>query len=90
MADEYFEQGLSVLRRGGAFVHYGSPQSFAGFLRLVAKLIWFSLLPNGKSIKGLCATMGLAGDSTDRHGCGVGLLCFTRQAPGSRRLCACS
>ncbi|MEJ2736280.1 MAG: medium chain dehydrogenase/reductase family protein [Anaerolineae bacterium] len=52
MADEYFERGLAVLRRGGAFVHYGGPQSFAGFLRLVAKLIWFNLLPNGKSIKG--------------------------------------
>jgi NADPH:quinone reductase-like Zn-dependent oxidoreductase len=52
MADEYFERGLAVLRRGGAFVHYGGPQSFAGFLRLAAKLIWFSLLPNGKSIKG--------------------------------------
>ena len=52
MAEEYFERGLAVLRRGGAFVHYGGPQSFAGFLRLVAKLIWFNLLPNGKSIKG--------------------------------------
>jgi NADPH:quinone reductase-like Zn-dependent oxidoreductase len=52
MADEYFERGLAVLRRGGVLVHYGGPQSFAGFLRLAAKLIWFNLLPNGKSIKG--------------------------------------
>jgi NADPH:quinone reductase-like Zn-dependent oxidoreductase len=52
MADEYLERGLAVLRRGGALVHYGGPQSFAGFLRLMAKLIWFNLLPNGKSIKG--------------------------------------
>jgi NADPH:quinone reductase-like Zn-dependent oxidoreductase len=52
MAGEYFERGLVVLRRGGVLVHYGGPQSFAGFLRLVAKLIWFNLLPNGKSIKG--------------------------------------
>ena len=52
MADEYFERGLAVLRRCGAFVHYGGPQSLAGFLRLAAKLIWFNLLPNGKSIKG--------------------------------------
>ena len=52
MADEYFERGLAVLRRGGAFIHYGGPQSFAGFLRLAAKLIWFNLLPNGKSIEG--------------------------------------
>lgn len=52
MADEYFGRGLAVLRRGGAFVHYGGPVSFSGFLRLVAKLIWFNVLPNGKSIKG--------------------------------------
>jgi NADPH:quinone reductase-like Zn-dependent oxidoreductase len=52
MADEYFEPGLAVLRRGGVFVHYGGPQSLAAFLRLVAKLIWYNLLPNGKSIKG--------------------------------------
>ena len=52
MAGEYFERGLAVLRRGGALVHYGGPQSFSGLLRLVAKLTWFNLLPNGKSIKG--------------------------------------
>ena len=52
MAEEYFERGLAVLRRGGTLVHYGGPQSFAGFLRLVAKLVWFNLLPNAKSVKG--------------------------------------
>lgn len=50
--EECFQRGLAVLRRGGALVHYGAPQSFSGFLRLVAKLIWFNLLPSGKSIKG--------------------------------------
>jgi len=52
MAGEYFTRGLAVLRRGGALVHYGGPESFAGFLGLVAKLLWYNLLPNGKSIKG--------------------------------------
>jgi NADPH:quinone reductase-like Zn-dependent oxidoreductase len=52
MAEEYFERGLAVLRRGGTLVHYGGPQSFSGFVRLVAKLIGYNLLPNGKSIKG--------------------------------------
>jgi NADPH:quinone reductase-like Zn-dependent oxidoreductase len=52
MADEYFDRGMAVLRRGGIFVHYGGPQSFASFLRLVAKLLWYNLVPNGKSIKG--------------------------------------
>ncbi len=52
MGEEYFERSLAVLRRGGVLVHYGAPQSFAHFLRLVVKLIWFNLLPNGKTIKG--------------------------------------
>ncbi len=52
MAGEYLERGMAVLRRGGALVHYGGPESFSSFLRLIAKLIWYNLLPNGKSIKG--------------------------------------
>ena len=52
MGEEYFARGLAVLRRGGVLVHYGGPQSLSRFLLLVAELILFSLLPNGKSIKG--------------------------------------
>jgi len=52
MGEEYFEHGLAVLRRGGVLVHYGGPQSFSRFLLLVAKLLLYNLLPNGKSIKG--------------------------------------
>jgi NADPH:quinone reductase-like Zn-dependent oxidoreductase len=52
MDEEYFERGLAVLRRGGILVSYGAPQSFAGFLRFLVKLILYNLLPNGKSIKG--------------------------------------
>lgn len=52
MGEEYFERGLAVLRRGGDLIAYGAPQSFASFLLLVAKLILYNLLPNGKSIKG--------------------------------------
>ena len=52
MGEEYFERGLRVLRRGGTLVHYGGPQSFARFLLLVAKLILYNVLPNGKAIKG--------------------------------------
>jgi NADPH:quinone reductase-like Zn-dependent oxidoreductase len=44
--------GLAVLRRGGALVHYGGPQSFSRFLLLLVKFALFSLLPNGKAIKG--------------------------------------
>jgi NADPH:quinone reductase-like Zn-dependent oxidoreductase len=52
MGEEYCERGLAVLRRGGALVHYGGPQSFSRFLLLMAKFILYNLLPNGKSIKG--------------------------------------
>jgi NADPH:quinone reductase-like Zn-dependent oxidoreductase len=52
MAAGYFERGLAVLRRGGTLVHYGGPESFSGFLLLVARILWLNILPNGKSIKG--------------------------------------
>jgi NADPH:quinone reductase-like Zn-dependent oxidoreductase len=52
MGEEYFERGLAMLRRGGLFVHYGGPQSFSRFLLLIAKLILYNLLPNGKKIEG--------------------------------------
>ena len=52
MGEETFERSLAVLRRGGVLVHYGAPQSFARFLLLVVKLIYYNLLPNGKTIKG--------------------------------------
>jgi NADPH:quinone reductase-like Zn-dependent oxidoreductase len=52
MGEEYFERGLAVLRRGGVLVHYGGPQSTARLFLLIAKLILYNLLPNGKTIKG--------------------------------------
>ena len=52
MGEEVFERGLAVLRRGGVLVHYGAPQSFGRFLILVAKLVGYNLLPNGKTIEG--------------------------------------
>jgi NADPH:quinone reductase len=52
MGEETFERGLAVLRRGGILVHYGAPQSLAHFVLLVAKLLLYNLLPNGKSIQG--------------------------------------
>jgi NADPH:quinone reductase-like Zn-dependent oxidoreductase len=52
MGEEQFERGLAVLQRGGLLVHYGGPQSFTRFLLLVAKLLLYNLLPNGKKIAG--------------------------------------
>ena len=52
MGEEYLQRGLAVLRRGGALVHYGGPQSFSRFLLLMIKFILYNVLPNGKAIKG--------------------------------------
>jgi NADPH:quinone reductase-like Zn-dependent oxidoreductase len=52
MGEEYFERGLAVLRRGGALVHYGGPESFLRFLLLMVKFLLYNVLPNGKAIKG--------------------------------------
>ena len=52
MGEEYFARELAVLRRGGVLIHYGGPQSFSRFLLLVAEILLFNLLPNGKTIKG--------------------------------------
>ena len=52
MAAEYFDRCMKVMRRGGVLVHYGGPRSKRGFYKLVVKLIYYNLLPNGKCIKG--------------------------------------
>jgi NADPH:quinone reductase-like Zn-dependent oxidoreductase len=52
MGEETIERSLAVLRRGGVLVHYGGPQSLGHFALLIAKLILYNLLPNGKSIEG--------------------------------------
>jgi NADPH:quinone reductase-like Zn-dependent oxidoreductase len=52
MGEETIERSLAVLRRGGVLVHYGAPQSLGHFVLLVAKLLLYNLLPNGKSIEG--------------------------------------
>jgi len=52
MGEEYIGRGLAVLRRGGALVHYGGLQRFSRFLLLLVKIVFYSLLPNGKAIRG--------------------------------------
>jgi NADPH:quinone reductase-like Zn-dependent oxidoreductase len=52
MDEKYIGRGMAVLRRGGALVHYGGPQSLSGFLVLMVKFGYYTLLPNGKRIEG--------------------------------------
>jgi NADPH:quinone reductase-like Zn-dependent oxidoreductase len=61
MCGDYFERGLSVLRRGGVYVEYGNPLSLPALLRLMGKTLLYNLLPNGKTAR-------LYGTSTSRFG----------------------
>lgn len=51
MGGDYLERGFSLLRRGGTLVEYSNPLGYSGLLRLLAKVISFNLLPNGKKVK---------------------------------------
>jgi len=51
MSGDYFGRSYSLLRRGGKLVGYGNPLSTAGMLKFLGQIIWFSLLPDGKSAR---------------------------------------
>jgi NADPH:quinone reductase-like Zn-dependent oxidoreductase len=59
----YLNRGFSLLRRGGTWVQYGNPLSFSGLLRLLGKLVWCNVLPDGRSLK-------LYGTTTSKFGRG--------------------
>ena len=59
----YLDRGFSLLRRGGTWVQYGNPLTFSGLLRLLARLVLFNVLPNGRSLK-------LYGTTTSKFGRG--------------------
>jgi NADPH:quinone reductase-like Zn-dependent oxidoreductase len=48
---DYVKRGFSVLRGGGTLVEYSNPLSFSGLLCLLAKVLVYKLLPNGKRVK---------------------------------------
>ena len=51
MSGDYFGRSYSLLRRGGTLVGYGNPQSTAAMLKFLGQIIWFNLLPDGKSAR---------------------------------------
>jgi NADPH:quinone reductase-like Zn-dependent oxidoreductase len=57
----YLDRGFSLLRRGGTWVQYGNPLSFSGLLRLLARLVLFNVMPNGRSLR-------LYGTTTSKFG----------------------
>jgi NADPH:quinone reductase-like Zn-dependent oxidoreductase len=51
MAGDYFKRGYSLLRRGGTLVGYGNPLSYSGMFKVLGRVAWYSLLPDGKNAK---------------------------------------
>lgn len=51
MSGDYFGRSYSLLRRGGKLVGYGNHQSTVGMLKFLGQIIWFNLLPDGKSAR---------------------------------------
>jgi len=51
MGEEYLSRGVAMLRRGGTLAGYGAPQGRWNMLLLAAGWLWYSVLPNGKSVK---------------------------------------
>ena len=61
MNGDNIKRGFRLLRRGGAWIHYGNPIRFKQLLGLLGKLIVYNLLPNGKKLV-------LYGTSTSKFG----------------------
>lgn len=51
MGGDYLKRAYSVLKRGGIIVEYGNPLSFSGMVSLLARMLVYNLLPDGKSVK---------------------------------------
>jgi NADPH:quinone reductase-like Zn-dependent oxidoreductase len=47
----YLRRGFSVLARGGTYVGYANPLSIPRTLLLLAQVLLFNLLPNGRSAR---------------------------------------
>jgi NADPH:quinone reductase-like Zn-dependent oxidoreductase len=51
MGGDYLDRGFDLLKRGGIWVWYANPFSLPGLFRLLERLIWLNLLPNGRALK---------------------------------------
>ena len=80
----YLDRGFSLLRRGGTWVQYGNPLSFSGLLRLLSKLVWLNVLPNGRSLKLYGTTTSKFGRGRVPGGLGYALRVARRRAKSNR------
>ena len=49
MGEAYLQGGFALLRRGGRWVGYANPGSYAATFRLLGRVLLYNLQPNGKS-----------------------------------------
>jgi NADPH:quinone reductase-like Zn-dependent oxidoreductase len=50
MGGDYLLRGFCLLKRGGVWVSYANPRSLAGMARLLGRVLWRNLLPNGRKV----------------------------------------
>lgn len=50
MGADYLPRGFRLLKRGGIWVSYANPRSLAGMARLLGRVLWRNLLPNGRKV----------------------------------------
>ena len=49
IGENYLQAGFWLLRRGGRWVGYANPGSYAATIRLLGRVLLYNLLPNGRS-----------------------------------------
>lgn len=47
---DYLPRGFGLLKRGGVWVSYANPRSLSGMARLLGRVLWRNLLPNGRKV----------------------------------------
>lgn len=47
---DYLPRGLDLLKRGGVWVSYANPRSRSGVIRLLGRVLWHRLLPDGRKV----------------------------------------
>jgi NADPH:quinone reductase-like Zn-dependent oxidoreductase len=50
MGDDYLPRGFGLLKRGGVWVSYANPRSLAGMFRLLGRVLWYNLRPDGRRV----------------------------------------
>ena len=50
MGGDYLPRGFGLLKRGGVWVSYANPRSLAGMFRLLGRVLWYNLRPDGRRV----------------------------------------